>query len=1580
MIQWALAATVLVTLFSGCSGDDEQTRECTTRTDCAEGERCNDDGKCTTEPLACTVSTDCDFGDYCVDAKCTDATCAQDADCTNAVCVNDLCRPGCANDEACGDGQTCNPLTRICETAGCTTGSCAQFQTCEPQDDGPSKCEYNGDCNNDAVCAAYAQQINDGNDYICSVAEEKCVIRPECGSDNDCVVGEICEPRASDGRKVCRRGCRENNDCGSGQICNVEQGFVCVNGCDTDDDCTGDNEVCFNLTCIESCTQRSDCTDINLGYVCTGNPRVCQGCTDSSQCPSTQFCDFAQGNSDEEAANPSVGLCVDLPPTCPDDLYGNNTSIDAAFEVTTYPFEPTGDDQPYFCREKTGGDWFKITAGIGDVIEAQLDYAFAGNLDLALRTTDGRELAVSDLPPADDNGTELIRYGTALGGTYFVQVRGSIIDANSRYGLRIGIAPPAACTDDSFEPNNDELNAPVLPPAVDHTALEVCGDDRDFYTLQASANQVVRIRASAPTRLGDIDLVLRDENGAVIAQALTGQNVEEIVYTTENAADLVLEVRVATGVGNVQYSLEWTQFDNVCTDPFELNNTCGEATVLSSGTYADLAVCADPDYYAFDLLPLQTLTVKAIYDPATAAGDLDITLFGPNDCATFIKSESRETIANSTAIAEVITYQAPTGGRFNLLSSLFAGINVPYTLEVDIQDGPPCIDDSLEPNSDLASATTISAADAAVGDDNIVSGAKICDADADWYSIELAEGDVIQWDVKFLNVQGNLDAFLIGPNGNVIASSTTDNDIESVTYTTGIGEAGTYYLRVEGKFPARADYFVLTYLNNVGPVDPACPDNLENNDSAAEAVAVTSGNYGLLVCGTPTDDDWFSANLLAGERINIDLTFAHAQGNIDIILYDESSTTSPVAEGRTFTDNESVSFLSAKDQTVKWRVYTTTQNPTLPYNMNVEIVPAGTCEDDMYEANEDAGTAKQLAIPGLYAALTKCEDNVDWFKFDAVQNRKYEVFLNFVHRNADLNVTVYNSVLEVVAEGISTTDDESAVFTAAADGVHFIKIESATRARLIYDLMLYADLNGDGDFTDQGEGPEDRVCPDDFEQNDTRQAARPMAIGTVDNLLLCWPGGLLNDNDYYAFYVPQGATLTINLEFTHSDGDINARLYRGTSLTTVADGLSTTDNEVLTATNTGDAETYILWVTGGPGAFTSRYNVVSSLAFSTTCPEDMVGSADLATAATATAIGSDAYPDLTLCEGTEDWFRLPAGTTDLEANLEVNALLGAVTLELTDASGNVIATADVDGAVNSLTATTLDGAQLYYLRVSATNGAFIRNSYDLWVAINNVMPTQPFCADPYERNDNTVSAFALADIANGMAFADPIACGADEDWYSASVLANTDYVVSTFFDHVDAQSDLAIEVRDANGNVLTNGSVNSATSDEILTFRPTATGRVFIGVNNVSTSTTETPYYMVAARKLAACKEDAFEPNDVVGDVRTAPALANIPGVYALGSCGASAASPEVDHYSFEMPVTGNATITVMYDSTAATLAGTVYYSFDVNGTRINTDKSFNGATNRLTTTISGVAGERIGVRIFNNTTSLPYFIKVDIN
>lgn len=1538
--------------FIGACGDSKEEAPCITTSDCPEGLQCIE-GECASASSSCETTTDCNFGNYCADGECVDATCSEDTDCTDAVCVNSRCRSGCSTADQCDTGQVCNQVTRLCETAGCTTASCPQFQTCDT-DSTPSACRYTGDCNNDAVCTAYAQQLGDGDEYICSTAQERCVIKPECGDDSDCVIGDICEPRSTDGRRVCRRGCRVNDECGLSQICSAEQGFRCVEGCETTADCTTEGQACFNRECVDTCATRSECTAINPGYICTGSPRVCQSCTDSSQCPASQFCDFTQGNSEEEANNPSRGLCVNLPPTCPPDPYGDNDSIDDAFVITGLPFAPVEADQPSFCREKANGDWFRFEAALGDVIEIQLDYASAGNLDIALRTVDGVELAVSDRPPSEDEGQELIRYGTQVGGTFLLQVRGAILTDSVPYSLTIDASTPPACVDDAYEPNNTIAEAMSLAPDTD-VSLQVCGNDSDFFLLEALDNQIVTIRAAAPARLGNVDLILRNEAGDIIAQAVSDSDVEQIQVVNENAQTLNLEVRVATNAGNVDYALEWTQRDNQCSDEFEPNDTCPTATLMTNGVYTDLAVCSDADYYAVDLFPLQTVTFRAIYDPSVAAGDLDITLFGPNDCSTFVATETRVPIPNSTLVAEEIQYTAPSGGRFNLLVNLFAGISVPYTLEVDVQDGPPCIDDSLEPNNLADDATTIPVADARLGTDNVVTGLRICDADADWFAIELSDSDIIRWDVVFDHDAGDIDAQIIGPDKTtVLASSIGTTGTESLTYTVGTGEAGTYYLRVQGKDPVRNDYWLLTYVNGVGPADPACPDPYENNDNAGEASPITPGNFGLLIC--TGDDDWFETTILAGETITIDLLFTHAQGNVDLVLYGDRSATNSIAESRTFSDNESVTFTSARDQTLTWRVYSVGNGIQSPYSMNVALTPAPPCVDDSLAPNGNSSDAPTIAAPGLYSPLIKCEGSEDWFKV-VLEPEPFEAYINFSHALADLNLTVYDSTMTIVGEGDSTTDNESVAFTPSVAGTYFIKVESVERARIPYDLMLY--VNGDG--------PEDRVCPDALENNDTGTTAKSIGLGTTSNLLICWGSGAVQDPDYYAVFVPAGATLNVDVLFDHNQGDLNARVYRqSTASQPVGTSATQTDNEALSVTNAGNGEIYIVNIYGtGIQPFRNRYSIEVALSFAGVCDDDLIGEASLADATSPLAVG--ALNGLNLCEGLEDWFRLPAGTTSVDANLELNNLLGNIDFELVNSIAETVAASTGDTNIESIAVSGLDAGQTYYLRVFPKDNAFFRNEYDLWIGLNGSEPGAPFCPDDYERNDNMSVASPLASTI--ASFVDMTACGPDMDWYTVNAGAtNVDHRVWVFYDHVNGEADLELEVRDSSGTVVTNGTSNTAENDAIVTFRPTAQGTHFIGVTNASTSVTEVPYYLHFGR-VNVCPEDSFEPNNTVA---TAAELTQIPGTYALASCQGLNIQQD-DYFRFNAGQAGTLTVDFYYNGAALQL-----YTEILAGGSIGNTTQDGPNRQRFSTTVA--QGDFVRIYVGNSgTTYAPYFMKVNI-
>jgi hypothetical protein len=1588
--KFLVCAAFVALAVTACGDGEGEEDSCVTSADCPEGQRCGSNGQCTTETQSCTTSSDCAPDEFCqpADGVCQARACAEDTECGDgAVCAGEICRPGCRADADCGDGFRCTS-TNVCEAEGCTTGSCGDFQFCN-EDLDPPTCEFNGDCDcgtppdgvsdqewcetqpgGNPVCAFYAQQEEFEAEYICSNAANECVEKPPCVDDRDCPENEICEPDGPAGKKVCRPGCRDDDGCPPFSICVEAAGNVCRPGCSGDSDCNMD-QTCVDFVCVDTCTTRQDCSVV--GQVCTGIPPTCRGCTNDNQCAAVEFCDYSLGSDQEEIDDPLTGLCAPIV-TCPDDGYGNNDNADNAFGIMT-PFDATGDSSPAFCTENPNGDWYELNTSNGDVVEITLNYdERRGNLDVALLQSNGQQLVASARPPQDDGGTEQLVYGVPLGQPLLIQVRGSIVEDFIEYDLTVDVGPAAACTDDGYEPNQDTDNATPLPLDMmtgvgEYNGLQVCGDDRDFYELCADANQVVQVDVTADPRFGNVDFIIRDSGGSVLGNGDTLEETERLEVLTTNPECLTVEVYPATGVGVIDYDFRWTQRPNVCTDQFEQNDVCPQqVTNLAPGSYTDLAICSDPDFYCFTVLPLQTIDFQACYD-ANVAGDLDVTLFGPNDCAAFLQTEVRQAGTAPNEVCETINFQANDAGEYCIQGSLFSGLNVPYRIDFDLIDGPACANDS-NANNTPQDAVTFDPALAATGSDNVVGG-RICDLEDDWFAIDLAEGDTVLFDVRHTFSNGNLDAFLYGPNDSTLLldSGETTTDDDQVTYTVGTGEAGTYYLRVTGTPAARNDYTVILELNGTGPPDPDCPDALENNDDRANASPVVSGDSfsGLSVCGLQRDDDWFTTDLSAGETITIDLTYNTSDGNVDLFFFDDRATTIATASSTQSTGTEQVVYTTARDQTVAWRVQTSAGTAVSTYSLSTTITPAPPCNDDANEDNDTPSTATPIMLDAIYGSQQKCENDEDWYAFTVPAGSTAEIFANFSHSQADLNLELYDSTGTNLIDSASTTSDDESLNIAApaSDTDYLVKVVTASVARIRYDLLTYID----------GQGPADRQCPDAFEQNDFRSSAAALPVGLSSDLLLCWEGGALNDRDWYEITVPGNATVTVDVLFNHGLGNIDAALYQEGVVQPVATGVTTTDNEQLVATNPNPTPTtFSLEIDSSSTIvrFTNAYELDVSLAYPGNCSmlDDAVTAASLTDADTAgeTPVGN--FPALTLCENTEDWVKLPGGITSVEAHIEYAAALGNIDMELIEWDGAnqvVVASAAELTNVEDIVVSGLDSSRSHFLRIYPTQ--FTRTDYDLWFATNADTPTVDYCPDVYERNDTIDLAAALTGSVTVRQNTQPIACGLDDDYYRFTPSRNVQNYFAVFANSPDDQ-DLSVEIFDPSNTSIASQDANTD-GDEVLTYTTTTFGEHRFRVSNSGNSGAgyDLLHGPASMYTVAGCPEDQYESNDSIS--LTIPLM--LPFNEGLGRC-------DDDDYFTITPTTADpVTVEARYDGANLNLTITVDEGF----TRIGgAFKSGNRTTFTFTPTpnttyIIGVTGGRVAPTD-PGAASGPYFLHIN--
>ena len=643
-LAYALWAALLIG-WMGCGSDqtgpgganNNPDDFCVSRTQCDSGEYCDPaDSRCKAGELTCTSDVNCPRDEYCVLSQdrdpsaegvqgiCALAACGDTVDCeTGSICDEDLgqCVQGCDASQPCPGGQRCEPGTQQCVAVGCQVGDCnADFQTCNTGADPPA-CEPTGNCTTQLHCVAYGDFLDNGNQYLCDTAQQKCVEKPACdeglGSpqegDKNCPPGQVCLARDSDGKAVCQRGCRQSEPgtrgCRLGEICSEN---LCIPGCQNADSCVrlnggaAEDWVCVQDTgvCAAACQTSGDCP---LGQVCRGTPvTYCQGCTSDGDCPGNQVCDTTQGLTPEEELDTNVGLCVPPPPDCPQDDYGDAHTRDTAYAIQALPFSATRAmmNAPVFCKreEHPQGEWFQFQCRAGQVITLDLAYRASGtNLDLAVVGSDGQDIVSSARPPDVDNGGEQIAMAVDLDQPCFVQVRGSTNQKNVPFDLTITQEDQGACTDDAYEDNDDIALAgaqtTLLTEGVQEVDLKVCGvptpqesPDPDFYKIDVGSNKIVKVTAQSPYRLGDINLEVQKDDGTTVVFSSTEGDVEEVTFATTDPGTYYIVVTAARGAGIIEYDLRWTQRDNVCTDPFEQNDTCATASQLPRDPFAVAAV------------------------------------------------------------------------------------------------------------------------------------------------------------------------------------------------------------------------------------------------------------------------------------------------------------------------------------------------------------------------------------------------------------------------------------------------------------------------------------------------------------------------------------------------------------------------------------------------------------------------------------------------------------------------------------------------------------------------------------------------------------------------------------------------------------------------------------------------------------------------------------------------------------------------------------------------------------------------------------------------------------------------------
>ena len=200
--------------------------------------------------------------------------------------------------------------------------------------------------------------------------------------------------------------------------------------------------------------------------------------------------------------------------------------------------------------------------------------------------------------------------------------------------------------------------------------------------------------------------------------------------------------------------------------------------------------------------------------------------------------------------------------------------------------------------------------------------------DADWLRVQVGSNQGLSAELSFNTttalangtiVTNDFDFGIFDSNISMMDSSVMSNPEQVSTNNSASGASshgGTVYILIE-RYTGVGDWTLTIWLWASSTQPPAAGDPLEVNDDFTTATQVGSLPYGYtnLDIHSTTDQDIFEVQLTAGTTYYFDIYFIDANGDIDMTLYDSttsittcSSSFSNLASSTSISDNESFNY------------------------------------------------------------------------------------------------------------------------------------------------------------------------------------------------------------------------------------------------------------------------------------------------------------------------------------------------------------------------------------------------------------------------------------------------------------------------------------------------------------------------------------------------------------------------------------------------------------------------------------------------------------------------------------------------
>ena len=220
-------------------------------------------------------------------------------------------------------------------------------------------------------------------------------------------------------------------------------------------------------------------------------------------------------------------------------------------------------------------------------------------------------------------------------------------------------------------------------------------------------------------------------------------------------------------------------------------------------------------------------------------------------------------------------------------------------------------------------------------------------------------------------------------------------------------------------------------------------DAYEDNDTIMGGqMEIAPGEYSnLRLCsdGMVNDDDYYPIRVDDATQLTVQLSFSHAEGDVDVSLRSEVGTA--LIAGVSVTDDEEISTCLAEGL-YYINVWSVDRAINTAYGMSIGL--GGCCLDDPRETEGDDTSDRATAVISGEEMRDGqiCENDEDWFSIGLADGDTLVIFLKFQHVQPedDLDVYVLGADLMIAARGDSVTSHENVQFTAPATGIYYIRV------------------------------------------------------------------------------------------------------------------------------------------------------------------------------------------------------------------------------------------------------------------------------------------------------------------------------------------------------------------------------------------------------------------------------------------------------------------------------------------------------------------------------------------------------------